>query len=91
MSLTLNEAETIAFQAVAFVAANEEAMAGLLRLTGASLADLKAAIERPEVLAAFLQFLLQNEARLIEFCQAAGLDPMAPSLALGAIEQHISS
>ncbi len=91
MSLTLTEAETIALQAVAFVAADEEALAGLLRLTGASLADLKTAIERPEVLAAFLQFLLQNEARLIKFCQAAGLDPMAPSLALGAIEQHISS
>lgn len=90
MPLTFDEAETIALQAAAFIAADEEALCGLLRLTGLTLPDLKASLEQLEILSGILQFLLQNEARLIKFCHSAGLDPTAPALALDTIEHHLS-
>ncbi|MBI1180806.1 MAG: DUF3572 family protein [Alphaproteobacteria bacterium] len=72
-------AETIALQALAFVAGDERALTGLLRLTGMDLSDLRRAASDPEMLAGVLDFLLQDESALLAFCEAAGIAPEEPA------------
>lgn len=84
--VSLEQAETIAFQAVAFLAADADSLEGLLRLTGHGLESLKTALTDParlhETLAGILSVLLENEARLLTFCEANALNPGAPGAAL---------
>lgn len=77
----LEAAESIALQAVAFVAADEEMLTGLLSLTGLDLDGLKTRLGDHDTLAGVLAVLLENEPRLLAFCEAAGLDPSAPAAA----------
>lgn len=77
----IEAAEAIALQAVAFVAADEEMLTGLLSLTGLDLDALKTRLGDHDTLAGVLAVLLENEPRLLAFCEAAGLDPTAPAAA----------
>ena len=81
MTISTENAMTIALQAVAFVVADEESRAGLLRMTGIGPEDLRTGLENTEILGGVLDFLLANEPRLLTFCREAGIKPELPALA----------
>jgi hypothetical protein len=79
--MTPDRAETIALQALAFLAGDEEALARFVRLTGLGPAELRAAAADPEALAGVLDHVLQDEALLLAFCADAGMRPDEPARA----------
>jgi hypothetical protein len=79
--MNTDRAETIALQALAFLAGDEQALDGFLRLTGMGLPDIREAARYPEMLAGVLDYLLQDEAMLLAFCDIAGIKPEEPGRA----------
>jgi len=83
-----DSATTIALLAVRFIFAQDNLREGFLNLSGVSPSSLQERIENPEFLLGVLDFLLQREEALIQFCEENDLDPTAPSraqLALSSI------
>lgn len=81
MTLNHEQAAAIALRAVAFLVSDEDARAGLLRMTGITADDLRGRLEDPAFLVGVLEFLLANEPRLLTFCEKAGLPPEVPERA----------
>lgn len=79
--MNTDRAETIALQALAFLAADEQALGGFVQLTGLGLDELRSAASNPEILAGVLDYLLQDEAMLLAFCAAAEIRPDEPGRA----------
>ncbi|MGR3760200.1 DUF3572 domain-containing protein [Roseobacteraceae bacterium NS-SX3] len=71
-------AETLALQALAWLAGNDELLPVFLGATGASEADLRARAAEPEFLGSVLDFLTMDDAWVIAFCDSAGLSYEAP-------------
>ncbi len=69
------EAETLALNALAFVAGSPDDLDQFVRLTGITPSDLRARAGDPDILAAVMDFLLADDARLSAFCHALALDP----------------
>lgn len=86
MAVSLDQAETVALQAVAFIAADDEALTGLLRMTGVTAEDFAAHLEDRMFLGGVLAFLLDNEARLLKFCAEQAVDPAVPAAARARLE-----
>ena len=80
MNLDKDRAEIIAINSLSFVASNEKYLAGYLNLSGSDLDVLKSALQTPEtsqnIYASILDYLLQNEKYLIEYCDEYELDPL---------------
>lgn len=78
-------AETVALEALAWLAAD----AGMLRVfcgaTGIAAADLRRAGEDPELLAGVLDFVCLDDAWVAAFASAAGLPADAPAQARAAL------
>ena len=72
------KAQTIALTALGWIAANDELFPAFLAATGASLAELRSRAADPMFLAAVLDFLLQEDAWVLDFCAENSLPP--PSL-----------
>lgn len=68
MSYTREAAETVALQALAWLAANDDLLPVFLGATGASEADLKSSAADPVFLGAVLDFLMMDDAWVIGFC-----------------------
>ena len=78
-------AETIALKALAFIAADESALQGLLAASGIDAAALAAGAGDAEMLAGVLDHLLADEPRLLDFCAEVGLAPEAPARARASL------
>lgn len=65
-------AETIALQALGWLAANEELLPVFMGATGTSTADFKSRAGEPEFLCSVLDFLMMDDAWVIEFCDTQG-------------------
>lgn len=78
-------AETIALRALGWLAGNDELLPVFLGSTGASEADLRAGAGDPAFLGAVLDFLTMDDAWVIAFCDAAGLDYSQPIAARQAL------
>ena len=78
-------AEIVALRALAFIAEDEKRLSGLLSLTGLGFDDLKAAGHSPETLAGVLDYLLQDEHTLLEFCETSEIAPEEPARARMAL------
>lgn len=76
-----NSAETLALQALAYIAAQDDQLARLVGLTGLSLAEVRGRAGDPDFLAGVLDFLLSDEALLLAFCADQGLKPEMPQRA----------
>lgn len=63
-------AETIAIQAVAWLAGNDELFPVFLGATGASAEDVRARIGQPEFLGSVLDFLMMDDAWVVAFCDS---------------------
>lgn len=68
-------AEAIALQALAFIAADEDLLGSFMNLSGFDPAQLRAAAGDPAFLGGVLDFLMQDDRTVLDFCGAAGIDP----------------
>ena len=78
-------AETLAIQALGWIAAQDDLFPVFLGATGSSEADAKTRAGDPEYLGSVLDFLLMDDAWIVAFCDAVNRpysDPMAGRAAL---------
>ena len=82
--LSLDDAETIALQALGFLADDPQRVSRFLSLTGSDAGQLRAEAKNREFQTATLEYMLGDESLLQAFCQEAGIDPVAigPAYAL---------
>lgn len=71
-------AETIALQALGWLAANEDLLPVFLGASGASVNDLRKNAGQPAFLGSVLDFILMDDAWVIAFCDAENLPYQAP-------------
>lgn len=79
------QAETLALQALGWLAGQEDLSGAFLGASGLSADELKARAGDPEFLGFVLDFLLGDEAALLAFCEAADLTPDRPMRARAAL------
>ena len=87
--LSRDDAETLALQALAHVAADQAALDRLLALTGLAPDQLRARAADPAVLAGVLDYLLGSETDLLAFCSAMNIDPALPARARRLLPGHM--
>ncbi len=68
-------AQTLALQVLAFIAADADLLAALLAQSGLTPQDLHQRAGDPETLAAVVDFLMAEDARVLAFAAAAGVKP----------------
>jgi len=73
--MTIEQAETIALQALAFLVKDEELLTHFLTSTGISPQDLKDRFREPELLGGVLDAILADDGVLLSFCNARSLSP----------------
>lgn len=73
MSLSQDQAELIGLKAVAWLAANDELFPVFLGASGASESDFKTGLSDPWFQGSILDFLLMDDAWVVEFCDTQGL------------------
>ncbi|WP_116133478.1 DUF3572 domain-containing protein [Tropicimonas sp. IMCC34043] len=78
-------AETIALDALAWLAGNDELLPVFMGSTGAGIDDLRTGASNPEFLAAVLDFLTMDDAWVQAFCTSAGLGLDRPLAARQAL------
>lgn len=79
------QAETVALQALGWLAGQEALFPVFLGATGATAEQVAAAAGEPDFLGAVLDFLLQDDAWVMGFCDAAGLPYGLPMQARAAL------
>ncbi len=67
--------QTIALQAFTFIAEREDILTRFLGQSGVCLEDLRTSLLKPETLAAVLDFLLQEDKMLLDFCETQETTP----------------
>lgn len=75
-------AETLALQALAWLAGNDELLPVFMGASGASVDDLRARAGEPAFLASVLEFLTMDDAWVMAFCESQGLAYEQPMQAL---------
>ncbi|MDH3668391.1 MAG: DUF3572 domain-containing protein [Paracoccaceae bacterium] len=80
-----DSAETLALQALGWIAADDEMAGRFLASAGAAPGDLRARAGDPEFLGFVLDFLLADEQSLVAFTASAHLPPDAPMRARAAL------
>lgn len=70
-----DHAETVALRGLAFMAGSGALLAGFLAESGLGPGDLRGRAADPDLLAAVLDHLLAEDARVTAFCAAEGLTP----------------
>lgn len=83
--MTPDRAETVALQALAWIAADEELLPQLAGATGMSLGDAKGRVQDPAFLAGILEFLCMEDRWIRRFCDEHGLPYDEPMKALMAL------
>jgi hypothetical protein len=78
-------AETVALQALGWLAGNEDLFPTFLNATGAAVADLAQSAAQPGFLGSVLDFLLMDDAWVMAFCDASSLPYTAPMQARAAL------
>jgi hypothetical protein len=75
ISIDREAAETLAVQALAFIAADRERLGRFLALTGLDPAQIRVAVQEPQFLAGVLDYLSGDDRLALEFARYAGIDP----------------
>lgn len=75
--ITPDDAETIALQALGFLADDPQRVSRFLSLTGTDPGQLRAEAKNRDFQVATLDYMLSDESLLLSFCQEAGIDPIA--------------
>ncbi|MBO6825781.1 MAG: DUF3572 family protein [Sneathiella sp.] len=71
-------AETISYQAIAYILEDHRRLDHLMRETGLGISDFQNLENAPETLAGVLDFLLSYEDLLLGFCESYNLQPDIP-------------
>ncbi len=74
--MTKDWAETVAIQALSFIAGEPEQLGRFLALTGLGPNSLRGAAREPTFLASVLEYLASDDALMRSFAQHAGIDPL---------------
>ncbi|MBY0501251.1 MAG: DUF3572 domain-containing protein [Alphaproteobacteria bacterium] len=69
------QAETIALQALSFLAKDETLLDHFLTLSGLTLQELKRRLREPDLLGGVLDAILADDTVLLSFCNATSLSP----------------
>ena len=85
MPLSFDAAETLALQALGWLAAQPERAGAFLGMAGAAPDELRARASDPEFLGFVLDFLLSDEEALLEFCTDQAIQPDRPMRARAAL------
>ena len=83
--LSQEVAETLALQALGWIAGNDDLSGAFLSMTGTSTEELRTRASDPEFLGFVLDFLLQDEAALLAFCEQIDIQPDRPFRARAAL------
>ncbi len=83
--MTPERAETVALQALGWLAAQDELLPVFMGASGASEADIRTRAADPDFLGAVLDFLVMDDAWVIAFCDATGLAYTEPQVARQAL------
>jgi hypothetical protein len=86
-SMSQEAAETLAIQALAFLAEEPERLDAFLSVTGVTAESIREAADEPGFLAGVLEHMLGDENLLIAFADSAGIDPAAVARAHNAFGQ----
>lgn len=70
-----DRAESIGVSALLFLAGDPQRLANFLTTTGVGPGELRAEAHAPHMLAAVLDYLLQDESSLLVFCASDGIPP----------------
>jgi hypothetical protein len=81
------DAETLALEGLAFVAASATDLAQFVESSGITPDELRARAQEPGLLAAVLAFLLSDDKRLLSFCSEHGVEPKQLHIAQYALGQ----
>lgn len=73
-----DSAESLALQALTWLAGQDELFGAFLAHAGTDVSAVMARAGEPELLGSVLDFLLQDEQQLLNFCAEAGLRPDEP-------------
>jgi len=84
--ITPERAEILALEALAWLAGRPDDIGRFLAISGLGAADLRQAVGRPDLMGAVLDFLLANEALLVDFCRDASTSAQAVHMARHALE-----
>lgn len=90
MPLSLDAAETVALQALAWLVTNDDLLPVFMGATGASRDDLRDQAGDPAFLGSVLDFMMMDDAWIIAFCDASTIPydrPMQARMALPGGEQ----
>ncbi len=83
--MTPEAAQTIALQALMYVTSDDDRLSAFVAKTGVGIDDLKTGAQDPAFLGGILDFLLEDEAALLAFCEDNHLSPETPSRARAAL------
>ena len=72
-----NSAETLAIQALSWLAGDDEILEQFLNATGAAPGDLRERAKAPEFLGFVLDFIMRDDETILGFCERAGHTPEA--------------
>ncbi|WP_145104078.1 DUF3572 domain-containing protein [Cereibacter sediminicola] len=78
-------AETLALEALGWLAAQEGLLDAFLHMSGATIEDVRRDAGKPAFLIGVLDFLMAEDARVVGFCDAHGHDYEAPMRARAAL------
>ena len=79
------QAEILALKALGWLAGNDELLPVFLGSTGASAEDLRVRAQDCEFLSSVLEFLMMDDAWIVAFCDAEGLNYADPARARAAL------
>lgn len=85
MSMTQDSAETVALQALTWIAASDDLLPVFLGSTGTAADELRERMKEADFLASVLDFMLMDDAWIIGFCDGAGLSYDSPKQARAAL------
>lgn len=84
-SFSSNDAETLALKSLTWLVGNEELLPVFFGATGASEDDLREQTQNSEFLGSVLDFLMMDDAWIIEFCDAYSIPYEHPMIARAAL------
>lgn len=79
-------AETLALQALAWLAASDDDLIRFVEASGVGAEELRARAGEADMLRAVLDFLLVEDARLLSFCAALDVEPKDVHMARHALD-----
>jgi hypothetical protein len=83
-----DDAETIALQALAYLADDPQRLTRFLALSGTDAGQLRTQAKAPDFQVAILDYVMSDESLLLTFCQESGIDPMVVAPAHALLNGH---